>query len=274
MPDLAGPLLIAVAPNGARKTHRDHPKLPLTAQALAEDAEACLQAGASMLHLHVRNADTTHSLDAELYRSWLKVVESRVGEQMLLQITTESGGLYEPQQQRDLLLDLEPRAASIAVRELFVDDVEAELSGRVLDVLIKQTSALQIIVYSEAELLHWYALQQRGVVPDADFPLLLVIGRYAREESVLALLQNTVSSLKPQARWMCCAFGEDEYSCLQRAAALGGAVRVGFENQLYNQHGRLALNNAELVQQMAGSDVAQSRGLMTVAQTREFMQVV
>ena len=51
------PLILTVAPNGAYKQHSDHPAVPLTPQALADTARRCLDAGAAMLHLHIRDAE-------------------------------------------------------------------------------------------------------------------------------------------------------------------------------------------------------------------------
>ena len=53
---------IAVAPNGGRKTKANHPGLPMTAEDLARVAAECLQVGASLIHLHVRDADGALSL--------------------------------------------------------------------------------------------------------------------------------------------------------------------------------------------------------------------
>ena len=61
-------LMLAVAPNGARKTREDHPALPLSPAELADTSAACRDAGACMIHLHVRDAQQQHSLDPELYR--------------------------------------------------------------------------------------------------------------------------------------------------------------------------------------------------------------
>ena len=55
---------MTVAPNGGRKTKADHPALPLSADELARTAAECLERGASMIHLHVRDADGKHILDA------------------------------------------------------------------------------------------------------------------------------------------------------------------------------------------------------------------
>jgi len=53
----SNPVMIAVAPNGARKTKQDHPSLPINAEELAATAANCLAAGACMIHLHVRDRD-------------------------------------------------------------------------------------------------------------------------------------------------------------------------------------------------------------------------
>ncbi|MEM9899657.1 MAG: 3-keto-5-aminohexanoate cleavage protein, partial [Pseudomonadota bacterium] len=94
---------IAVAPNGGRRTHTDHPALPTTPQALAETARACLDAGASMMHIHVRDKQERHLLDVEAYRSAIDAITSACGDRLVLQITTEALGKYTPDVQRALV---------------------------------------------------------------------------------------------------------------------------------------------------------------------------
>ena len=62
------PTAIAVAPNGGRKVKADHPAVPLTPAELAVTAARCREAGASMIHAHVRTADGQHLLEADAYR--------------------------------------------------------------------------------------------------------------------------------------------------------------------------------------------------------------
>jgi len=246
------PLLIAVAPNGAYKTQADHPAIPLRADALADEAEACLQAGARMLHLHVREEDGAHSLRADLYRQALKAVRQRVGDELLLQVTTEAAGVYRPDQQRRLLLNLRPQAASIALREMLATPQQALMTLPVLERLVNETAcSLQIIVYSAEELTRWYAYQQQGLVPDWNFPLLFVLGRYHDNAGGSAqTLQTFLDVAADDCRWMCCAFGEHEFECLKSAVETGGDVRVGFENHLFLKSGEVAASNAELCEQM------------------------
>jgi len=102
------PIAIAVAPNGARKTHADHPALPITPDELAACARQCVDAGAAMLHLHVRRPDGTHSLEPDDYRPAVAAVQQAVGDALVLQITTEAVGIYTPAQQMASVRALQP----------------------------------------------------------------------------------------------------------------------------------------------------------------------
>ena len=72
-------VIVMSAPNGARRNHADHQALPMTAQESADDAVALLDAGVGVLHLHVRDADGEHSLDADLYRDAIAAIRKTVG---------------------------------------------------------------------------------------------------------------------------------------------------------------------------------------------------
>ena len=112
------PFAIAVAPNGARRTKADHPRLPITASEIARDAAEALEAGAAMIHLHVRDTNGAHTLDADLYREAVAAVKETVGDRLVIQITTEAVGRYTPQEQIAVIDALTPESVSIALREI------------------------------------------------------------------------------------------------------------------------------------------------------------
>ena len=121
-------IVLAVAPNGARKTRQDHPALPITPQELAHCAAACRDAGASMLHLHVRNAEGGHSLAPMDYRPAVDAVRRAVGLSLVLQLTSEAVGIYAPAEQQAMVRELRPEAVSLALREI-LPDVASEPAG-------------------------------------------------------------------------------------------------------------------------------------------------
>ena len=114
----AQPLIITSAPNGAYKQLQDHPAVPVTPDGLAQTAKACHDAGAAMLHLHIRDAQGRHSLDVAGYREALRVIRAAVGPDMILQVTSEAARVYQAPQQLAMVQALVPEALSVGLREI------------------------------------------------------------------------------------------------------------------------------------------------------------
>ena len=118
-PDLTSlPLMISVAPTGARKSKETHPGLPITPDEIAETALACQDAGASMIHLHVRDQEGRHSIDVGAYRDASEAVRDAVGDGLIIQVTSEAVGRFSPAEQMAMVRSLRPEAVSLAIREL------------------------------------------------------------------------------------------------------------------------------------------------------------
>lgn len=242
-----------VAPNGARRTRADHPALPVTIPEIVATAKACFEAGAGGIHAHVRDGEQRHVLDAGLYRELMSEL-ARTVPAMLVQITTEAVGRYTPAEQRAVVRAVEPRAVSVALREMLADGDTA--AARAFYSWAHEAGiAVQHILYSADELAELAGLVERGTVPRDDMQVLFVLGRYAvNQESdpreldpFLAAMGDTALS----ADWALCAFGHTETACLERALSHGGKVRVGFENSFYNRDGTVARDNAERVAEIA-----------------------
>lgn len=262
-------LILTVAPNGAYKRHGDHPAVPLTAAELAQTAKDCLDAGAAMLHLHVRRPDGAHSLRADDYRAAIAAVRQAVGDALVIQITTEAAGVYEPPEQMAVVRELRPEAVSVGLRELCRPMADRALLADFFGHLHATGVMTQVILYDVEDLRHWQALLREGVVPPGPWWVLFVLGRYSAGQTssptdLLPYLQAW-DSAEP---WAMCAFGAQEYRCAMAAAALGGHVRVGFENNLLLRDGSVAPDNAALVRQAALGAQALGRPLADAAGVR------
>ena len=264
------PLIITTAPNGAYKQFADHPQVPLDTHSLAHTAKACLDAGASMLHLHIRDAQGRHSLDVNGYRNALAAVRAAVGDAMVLQITSEAAKVYAAPAQIAMVRELHPQAVSVGLREVDQPAIgEAGLSD-FFGWLARERVMTQVILYDTADLHRWQDLRQRGVVPEAPWFLLFVLGRYtAGQTSSPTDLVPFVHAHTGGEPWSVCAFGNTEHACVTAAAALGGHVRVGFENNLYLKDGTMAPNNAALVAQAAQAAHSLGRPVATADDIRE-----
>lgn len=267
--DPADPLILTVAPNGAYKQLADHPAVPVTAETLAQAARASLDAGAGMLHMHIRHADGRHSLDAEGYREALRVVERAVGRAMVLQVTSEAAGVYQAPAQIAMVHSLRPEAVSVGLREIDKPEIGDAGLADFFGWLARERVMTQVILYDVADLHRWQALRAAGVVPDAPWFLLFVLGRYtAGQTSDPRALLPFVAAHAGAEPWAMCAFGATEHACATAAAALGGHVRVGFENNLLLRDGSRAPDNAALVRQAAQAAQVLGRPLATADQIR------
>ena len=266
----AQPLIITVAPNGAYKQRTDHPQVPLSSQEMARAAKACLDAGASMLHLHIRDAQGRHSLDVAGYRDALAAVRAAVGEAMVLQVTSEAAKVYQAPAQIAMVRDLRPEAVSVGLREVDQPAIGEAGLADFFGWLARERVMTQVILYDTDDLLRWQDLCQRGVVPEAPWFLLFVLGRYsAGQTSSPTDLVPFVHAHTGGEPWSVCAFGSTEHACVSAAAALGGHVRVGFENNLYLKTGALDPDNAALVAQATEAARSLGRPLATAADIRE-----
>ncbi|MER9303990.1 3-keto-5-aminohexanoate cleavage protein [Mesorhizobium sp. M0293] len=244
-----GPITIAVAPNGGRRTKADHPAIPLTSAELARTGAECAEAGAAMIHVHVRDRDGKHLLDADVYRQAIAAIRGAVGNRLMVQITSEALGIYAPAEQMAVVRDVRPQAVSLALREIVPDSAsEPEFASFMAWLRAEQISP-QIILYSPEEAVRLSNLQQRGLIPWPDVPVLYVLGRYTQGQiSSPSDLLPFLAPEKPRfTHWSVCAFGRNEAACVMAAALLGGHVRVGFENNLFLPNGGIAASNAELV---------------------------
>jgi uncharacterized protein (DUF849 family) len=272
------PLVIAVAPNGARLGKSDHSALPIIPAELATTAAACMAAGASLLHLHVRDAQGAHSLDPRHYRPAIDSIRAAAGDGLVLQVTTEAAGRFDRAAQMACVRALEPEAVSLAVRELAPDDAAepemAELAGWMADHRVSP----QYILYDTADVARFADLLARGVLRPERASVLFVLGRYAagqrsRPDDLLPFLAAW-RPLGLALPWFMCAFGPLEQACALTAAALGGHVRVGFENNRMLADGTTAPDNAALVAQAAAGAALLGRPVADASAARTLLSGV
>ena len=255
------PAILTVAPNGARKTQQDHPMLPITPEELADEAAACLKEGAAMIHLHVRDDQDRHTLDVAKYREAISAIRDQVGEDIVIQATTEAVGIYTPQQQMDMVLELKPEAASLAIKELVPEGNELK-AKEFFDEMRGLKIMPQFILYSPEDLQRFETLTAEGIIPFKNPFLLFVLGRYtSNQTSHPHDLIPFLNGINPDRIWAVCAFGPLEHAAASAALAMGGHVRVGFENNMTLKNGTRAGRNADLVRQLR--EVAESIGRPT-----------
>lgn len=264
------PIIVCVAPNGARKTKVDHPNLPMIPDELAIEAENCMHAGAAMIHLHVRDENGKHTIDPAHYRPAITAIRNRVGDGLIIQVTTEAVGQYSAEEQMAMVRNLKPEAVSLALSELCPKGGEDKAS-EFFKWITESKIFAQYILYSTEDIERFIDLQSSGVIPNKRPSILLVLGRYTRgltsePEDLLPMLE----ALKGfTCDWGVCAFGEKEADCMVLAAKLGGHCRIGFENNMLMADGNIAPANACLISNFVANLDKQERSIASTQQARE-----
>ncbi|TKV70818.1 3-keto-5-aminohexanoate cleavage protein [Rhizobium sp. AU243] len=246
--------MVSVAPNGGRKTKANHAALPISANELARCAAECRDAGASLIHVHVRDREGEHLLDADAYAEVTTAIRREVGDGIVVQITTESLGKYSPAEQIAIIKTLRPESASIALRELVRDERDEDALAELLAWMNREEVVPQFILYDQTDQLKLADLQARSRI-DLSLPVLFVLGRYtaAQTSSPADLLPFIDGTTALPPHWSVCAFGRHEAACVVAGALLGGNVRVGFENNLLLPSGEIVRSNAASVSVVAQS---------------------
>ena len=275
-------MIVSVAPNGGRLQKIDHAALPLSHEELVAEARACSDAGASLMHFHVRDRGGRHSLDAGLYREALAALEAEQG--LLYQISSEGLGRYNPQQQARCVFDSGCKYASVAWREMTADGLADDMvrARRFYEEARERGIHLQHILYTPSEAAGLRRMVEEGGIGKEGLCVLFVYGNYERGVEDMPpfddFLRDCLSHFSAclgdeKLLWFLCSFGVGEQGYLLRAAGRGGQARVGFENNMMRHDGSLAASNAEQVASLVKGLRAQKLEVASLIETRLLLGV-
>lgn len=189
-------------------------------------------------------------------------------------MTTESTGIYSPAQQIAAVKSVRPEAVSVALRELIppthATSVAHERTPAEFFHWMRNAKILaQYILFSAAEIERYHQLLNREIIPPNSHSVLFVLGRHTKiAHPDAGVLSEYLSVWDGSRNWMVCAFGRNEFDCLQSAVERGGHIRVGFENCLLPGHGVVAESNLELVAQGKKLATQSNRPLADDGETR------
>ena len=266
--------IVMAAPNGARKTKRDHPALAVNILETVVEAKRCFEAGATVLHAHVRNKNEEHVLDPGLYKELMDEMRAQVPE-MLVQMTTEAVGRYAPSQQANCVYAVKPEMISMAVREMAPENGDLDLARQFYQWTHDNQVHVQHIVFDPGDLERLFGLQSQGFIPPGRLCVLFVLGKYSegRESAPEDISPFLATAQGRDIDWFVCAFGGQEHACALQALKLGGHARVGFENNLLLANGSIAEHSSDLVTQLVAAAAKEGISVANPSQSRSIFGI-
>jgi 3-keto-5-aminohexanoate cleavage enzyme len=268
--------LITVAPTGAETAKADVPHLPTTLEELVAEARQCQAAGASVVHVHVRDATHRPTLDPVRLRDTVQALRERTD--LVVQLST-GGSVHDPLERRLTVLDAEPDSCSLTCGTTnFGDDVFLNPYPFVAS-LYEQAREREVVpefelfdlghVAALSRLLDTYGLPYGGAV-HVDF----VTGVPGGMPGTVQALVAGVAMLPPEVTsWSATGIGRTHLPIAAGALALGGHLRVGMEDNLVYAKGEPVRDNAQLVRRAADLATLLQRPPLTTTEARTLRHV-
>ncbi|MFC1683991.1 3-keto-5-aminohexanoate cleavage protein [Pseudomonadota bacterium] len=265
------PLIITCAVTGAELTKEDTPALPITPDEIAASAQAAVAAGASIIHLHVRDEQGKPTQRIDVFKQVTEKIRERCD--CIIQYST-GGAVGTPVAERCAPLALKPDMASLSMGSMnFGDDIfeNSEQTIRTIAKAIQENGIMpEMEIFDYGMLDNLQRLLKQGALPEK-YHVDFVLGVPGGMGGGLKELMLLVERLKPEQSWSVAGVGRYQLPLSTHAITLGGHVRVGFEDNIYYEKGELAVSNAQFVERVVRIAKELNRPVATVSQTREIL---
>ena len=246
-----GEVVLTAAIVGAELSRAHTPHLPLTPQEVADEAARCRDAGAAVIHLHVRDDDGSNTQSAERFAQVIEAIRRKCD--CIIQPST-GGAVGMPLDERAGPLACKPEMATLNCGSInFGDDVFINTRSdiRKMAARIRAAGAMpELECYEVGHVAEALSLATEGAIAaPLHFQFVLgVKGAIPAREDVVRWMR---SLLPAAATWGVAAIGRWQQPMTELAMRLGGNARVGLEDNIYLDRGVLSAGSAPLVERAA-----------------------
>lgn len=265
--------VITCAITGPIATKDDNPHLPITPEEIAESARGAHEAGAAVVHVHLRDEQGRPTADLEIAKRTVALIGESCD--ALVQLST-GVGLAVPFEEREKLVEARPRMASLNPCSMSFGNGEfrnppdgvRRLAARMRELGIKP----ELEIYDTGHLGVALALVEEGLVEEP-LAFSIVMGVRGGMPATPTALVELVNRLPRDAVWQAIAIGRANLAMTAIGLAMGGNARTGMEDTLMLRRGVHAQSNAELVERLVGVARSLEREPATTAEVEERLRL-
>jgi 3-keto-5-aminohexanoate cleavage enzyme len=248
---MSPPAVLTAALTGPIATKADNPALPTTPEEIATEALGAWEAGAAVVHIHVRDGEGRPTADIDVARRTVGLIQDRCP--ALVQLST-GVGLGVAFEERERLVETRPAMATLNVCSMSFGagefrnppDGVRRLASRMGELGIKP----ELEIYDTGHLDVALALRREGLLADPlQFSIVLGVrgGAAATPENLISMVRR----LPEDAVWQVIGIGRDNLAMTAIGLAMGGNARTGLEDTLLLRRGVPAPGNRPLVERLA-----------------------
>jgi 3-keto-5-aminohexanoate cleavage enzyme len=251
---MSRPCIITVAITGSVPRKRDNPALPITTSEQIESTHEAYEAGAALVHVHVRNADESASSDPDRFAAFQDGIRKYCPD-IIVQFST--GGRGRALAERGSMLHLKPDMASLATGSVnfptIVYENPPEFIRQLATAMRENGIKPEIEAFDLAMLYNTADLVAEGLIaapPHVQFVFGIKNALPARRD-ILEFEVAKLNELLPGATWTAAGIGRHQFEVARWALEMGGHCRAGLEDNIRLDRETLAPSNAALVARVA-----------------------
>lgn len=264
-------LIVTAAICGAEVTKENNPNIPYTVEEIGKEAEAAYKAGASIIHLHVRNDDGTPTQDKARFKACMDEIRKRCPDVIIQPSTGGAVGMSDEERLQPVELGPEMATLDCGTLNFGGDEIFVNTENTIKNfgkVMMENDVKPEIEVFDKGMVDLAIRYHKQGFIKAPmhfDFVLGVQMNATVRD---LAFL---VHSLPEGSTWTVSGVGRHEMPMAVAAIIMGGHARVGFEDNVYIEKGVLAESNAQLVEKVVRLANELGREVATPAEAREIL---
>ena len=268
-------LIITAAICGAEVTKEQNPAVPYTVEEIVREAKSAVDAGAAIVHLHVREDDGTPTQNRERFRECIEAIYKECPDVIIIPSTGGAVGMTADERLQPT--ELFPEMATLDCGTCnFGDDVFENTMPMMRDFgkrMLENNIKPEYECFEMGHLDTILTMARKGQVPAAPMQFNFVLGVPGCTPATVQNLCWLVNAIPAGSTWTATGIGRHEFTLAAAAIAMGGHVRVGFEDNLYLEKGVLAKSNGELVAKVVRLAKELGREVATSAEAREILSL-
>ncbi|MFW9881541.1 MAG: 3-keto-5-aminohexanoate cleavage protein [Candidatus Thorarchaeota archaeon] len=272
-------LIITAAICGAEVTKENNPNIPYTVREIGKEAESAYDAGASIIHLHVREDDGTPTQNKERFRVCIEEIKRRCPDVIIMPSTGGAVGMTNEERLQPIYLEPPPEIATLDCGTMNYgggDEIFVNTENTIIyfaEQMNKRGIKYELECFDKAMVDTALRLNQKRYIKEPlHFNFVLgVIGGITATQRDLEFLRG---SIPEDSTFTVCAIGRHEFPMVTLSIKMGGHARVGFEDNIYLSKGVLAKSNGELVEKVVEISKELGRDIAMPYESRKILRLL
>lgn len=264
-------LIITAAICGAEVTKEHNPAVPYTVEEIAREAESAYKAGASIIHLHVREDDGTPTQSKERFKECMDAIKEKCPDVIIQPSTGGAVGMTDEERLQPTELYPEMATLDCGTLNFGGDEIFVNTENTIINfakIMNERNIKPEIEVFDKGMIDYAIRFNKKGFIKSPmhfDFVLGVQMSASARD------LAFMVDSIPEGSTWTVAAIGRHQFPMAAIGIAMGGHVRVGFEDNIYYNKGELAESNGQLVERVVRLANELGREIASPDEAREIL---